>query len=407
MKTEPHRTVPSNASVQSLVPSQDNCSFADWLANEINGHSRIIYWQALDLADYPQTPQFERLESWLAQGLHGRLHYLENHKDIRKSIQKLEKGAHTLIMFSLTLPSIPTATLIAGESNLSALNSDALSQGSEQAVDKPKIARYAHGEDYHITMGRWFQQLAQQTAVDFPGEVLRGFTDSAPVLERAWAEVAGLGWQGKNTMLIHPALGSMFLLGGFVTSASGEYLNALNQKKPKIMPGKVRTLQQQTNDIEQKKYELCGNCIRCIDACPTGALAPWELNADRCISAATIEYSGDLPEAVQNKLQGYIFGCDICQDVCPWVQKHAKRQKNVHKNEPEIVAGQSDENPNLGRLDFPQYLSWDYQEWKQRLQPGGGLKRAIKDTPLMRAGRRKLWRNFVQAFPADQDPEAS
>jgi epoxyqueuosine reductase len=162
-----------------------------------------------------------------------------------------------------------------------------------------KIARYAYGRDYHDVVRDKLSELVEDIKLEIGNLSARAFVDSAPVLDKAWAERAGLGWIGKNTCLIHPKLGSFLFVGEIITNLELEY-----------DAGRVN--------------DLCGGCTRCLDACPTGALVgARELDARKCISYLTIEYKGELPESEKEKFHDWIFGCDICQDVCPWNRKAA------------------------------------------------------------------------------------
>jgi len=160
-----------------------------------------------------------------------------------------------------------------------------------------KIAKYAYGKDYHLVIREKLDLLIKEIKERIGDFEVRAFTDSAPVLDKAWAEKAGLGRIGKNSCLIHPKLGSFVFIGELITNLELEYNS-------------------------QRINDLCGGCTRCIDACPTGAIiAPWLLDARKCISYYTIEYRGDLPPDEKEKFKDWIFGCDICQDVCPWNRK--------------------------------------------------------------------------------------
>jgi epoxyqueuosine reductase len=157
----------------------------------------------------------------------------------------------------------------------------------------PRVARYARGRDYHDVMGERLKALEDRIAGAFPGTVSRRYIDTGPVLERELAARAGLGAVGKNTNLLHPEAGSWFLLGEIFLSLD-------------LAP-------------EIPLADLCGTCTRCLEACPTGALAePYRLDSNRCISYWTIEHRGALPEAARAMVGDWVFGCDICQEVCPW-----------------------------------------------------------------------------------------
>ena len=166
----------------------------------------------------------------------------------------------------------------------------------EAAPDGPKISRYARGRDYHDVLGERLRDFVQWLNDTVPGATSRWYVDTGPVMEKAWAQRAGIGWVGKHTTLISPEYGSWVFLGVVLTTAS---LFA-----------------------DDAAVDRCGTCTRCIDACPTAAIVePYVLDARRCIAYLTIEHRGPLPEDLEHALEGWIFGCDICQDVCPWNDK--------------------------------------------------------------------------------------
>lgn len=211
-----------------------------------------------------------RLEKWLHQQAHGKMSYLEQHFDKRLNPQLLVPGAKSVI--SLMMNYYPSK--------------DLARHGSY------KIAKYAYGEDYHFVLKRKLKELfafIQENIGEVTGRV---FVDSAPVMERAWAAKSGLGWIGKHTLLIRKGKGSFFFLAEIILDLELAY------------------------DSPTKDY--CGSCRRCIEACPTEALTPYWLDASKCISYLTIELKEAIPSAFKGKMNDWIFGCDICQDVCPW-----------------------------------------------------------------------------------------
>ncbi len=214
-----------------------------------------------------------RLEDWLRQGHHGSMSYLENYFDKRLNPTLLVPGAKSVI--SLIYNYYP-------EKDLSSANPDQF-----------KIAKYAYGEDYHFVIKDKLKILLnkiQQTIGEVGG---RAFVDSAPVHERAWAKKSGLGWIGKNSLLLNRSMGSFFFLAELIIDLELEY------------------------DGPAKDY--CGTCTACMDACPTDAIPqPYMVDGSKCISYYTIELKEDIPIAVKGKFENWIFGCDICQDVCPW-----------------------------------------------------------------------------------------
>ena len=215
-----------------------------------------------------EAPQ---LEAWLKKGYQGKMSYLENHFDKRLDPSLLVPGAKSVI--SLIYNYYPKKDL--------ALNSEF------------KIAKYAYGEDYHFVVKdklKAFLQSIQDEVGQING---RAFVDSAPVMERAWAKRSGIGWVGKNSLLLNREMGSFFFLAELIIDLELAY------------------------DAPTKDY--CGTCTACVDACPTDAIVdPYVVDGSKCISYFTIELKDEIPNTVKGKFENWIFGCDICQDVCPW-----------------------------------------------------------------------------------------
>jgi epoxyqueuosine reductase len=227
---------------------------------------------------YPDTgPHADRLQAWLDDGFHGEMGYMADHGDKRYTPTSLVEGTRRVI--SVRLDYLP-----APDSPAQVLTNP----------EKAYVTRYAVGRDYHKLMRKRLATLAKQIDQAVSGYEYRAFVDSAPVLERALAQRAGLGWIGKNNMVIHPKAGSFFFLGEIYTSA----------------PLPV--------DAPFEK-EHCGSCTACLDICPTDAFeGPHRLDARKCISYLTIELSGSIPVELRKKMGNRVFGCDDCQLVCPW-----------------------------------------------------------------------------------------
>jgi epoxyqueuosine reductase len=213
-----------------------------------------------------------RLEAWLKQQRHGKMSYMENHFDKRLDPRLLVDGAKSVISLLLNY----------------------YTEEKQTDLTAPKISKYAYGEDYHDVIKGKLRELLQFIETEI-GEVSgRVFVDSAPVMDKAWAKKSGLGWIGKNSNLIHPKSGSFFFIAELIIDLELE------------ADGPIK--------------DYCGTCTRCIDACPTDAIIePYVVDGSKCISYLTIELKDAiLPSEFQGKMDSWAFGCDICQDVCPW-----------------------------------------------------------------------------------------
>lgn len=257
-------------------------------------NKRIIQQKAKELgfmycgvskADFLQR-EAKRLESWLKDNYHGKMQYMENHFDKRLDPRVLVDDAKSVV--SLLLNYYP--------------------ENTQEDKDAPKISKYAYGTDYHFVIRDKLKDLLQFIQEQI-GEVGgRVFVDSAPVMDKVWAEKSGLGWIGKNSNLIHPKHGSFFFVAELILDLELE------------------------PDGPMKDY--CGTCTKCIEACPTDAIVqPYVVDGSKCISYLTIELKDELlPKEFQGKLDNWMFGCDICQDVCPW--NRFSNKHNVSQFEP-------------------------------------------------------------------------
>lgn len=219
------------------------------------------------------------LRSWLNAGMNGDMHYLERNFEKRTDPRQLVPGCKTVIVLLLNFY-----------------------PDQQQNLNSHKIAKYAYSEiDYHTVIRNKLRLLEQKIATEFgsdcfASEYQHSFIDSAPVLERRWAQKAGLGWIGKHTQLIAPNFGSYVFIATLF----------LNKELPYY---------------DESIRDRCGTCTKCIDVCPTNALEPGILDARKCISYLTIETKSEVPDGLKEKLSGYMVGCDICTDVCPWNKK--------------------------------------------------------------------------------------
>lgn len=232
-----------------------------------------------------------RLEQWLHKGMHGQMQYMENYFDLRTDPRKLVPGAKSVI--TLLLNYFPS---------------------EKQNADAPKISRYAFGQDYHEVIRDKLNELIKLVKENIGDINGRGFVDSAPVLERSWAQRSGMGWIGKNGNLITKQNGSYFFIATLITDLELLY------------------------DAPFAK-DYCGTCTRCIDACPTNAILENKvIDGSRCISYFTIELKDALiPDAQKGKFDGWMFGCDVCQEVCPWNRFSTPHTEKAFAPIPEIL----------------------------------------------------------------------
>jgi len=230
-----------------------------------------------------------RLEKWLNENMHGEMRYMENNFDKRLDPTKLVEGSKSVI--SLLLNYFPPET---------------------QREDSYKISKYAYGIDYHFVIKDKLKQLLQFMQ-DEIGEIDgRAFVDSAPVLDKAWAAKSGLGWIGKNSNLLTKQVGSFYFIAELIVDLELEYDSAVT--------------------------DHCGSCTACIDACPTQAIVePYKVDGSKCISYFTIELKEALPTSVKGQFEDWMFGCDICQDVCPWNKFSKSHNEPLFNARPELL----------------------------------------------------------------------
>jgi epoxyqueuosine reductase len=221
------------------------------------------------------APEAARLQDWLARNQHGEMQYMVDTFEVRVDPRKLLPNAQSVVTVLLNYYPAPA---------------------DRQPPDAPKISTYAYGEDYHRIVKSKLQLLLQFIKENYAPQhgTIHAHVgcDSAPVMEKAWAQRAGAGWIGKNTNLLRQGVGSFFFIGTIILDIA-------------FAP-------------DAPVEDMCGTCTACIDACPTQALTPYAIDATKCISYLTIEHTSPVPEAFRGKLAGWAYGCDICQDVCPW-----------------------------------------------------------------------------------------
>ena len=266
------------------------------------------------------------LEQWLKNNMHGQMAYMANHFDKRLDPRLLVPGAKSVV--SLLLNYFPTPSL----------------HEEKGLGGEAKISKYAYGKDYHLVIKEKLKELVEFIRTNI-GEVEgRVFVDSAPVMDKAWAKKSGLGWMGKNANLINKQHGSFFFIAELIIDLELEYDSAV--------------------------ADHCGTCTRCIDACPTDAIVqPYVVDGSKCISYFTIELKENIPQEMKGKFQDWAFGCDVCQDVCPW------NSFSTPHNEPLF-------RPNAEALNLS---NKDWEEMTEEV-----FRKLFKDSPLKRAGLEKM-----------------
>lgn len=245
-----------------------------------------------------------RLEQWLRNGKQGQMGYMERNFDVRLDPTKLVTGARSVI--SLAYNYFTTI--------------------QQEDPEAPKLSSYAHGRDYHKVVKKRLKPLMQFITGQFGDVAMRAFVDSAPVLEKAWAERAGIGWRGKHTNVIRQGAGSFFFLCEIILDLELE--------------------------ADAPATDHCGTCRRCIDACPTEAITPYGVDGSRCISYLTIELKDAIPKEFTGRMEGWAFGCDICQQVCPWNRFSTPHSEAEFAAKPELLALSTDEWRGMTEVVF-------------------------------------------------------
>ena len=267
-----------------------------------------------------------RLESWLNKNMHGNMQYMENNFDKRLDPTLLVEGSKSVI--SLTY--------------------NYYTDKVQQDTNAPKISKYAYGIDYHFVIKEKLKQLLEFIKSDI-GEVHgRAFVDSAPIMEKAWAKKSGLGWIGKNSNLITQRVGSFYFIAELIVDLDLE--------------------------VDHAVTDHCGSCTACIDACPTEAITePYQVDGSKCISYFTIELKDNIPGEFKGKFDHWMFGCDICQDVCPW------NRFSKHHSQPLF-------NPK------PELLSMSKKDWEEITQET--FNKVFQKSPVKRAKYSGITRNI-------------
>lgn len=261
------------------------------------------------------------LDDWIKNNFHGEMRYMENHREKRTDMQLLHEGTKSVVVVLMNYFT-----------------------NKQQSKEVPYVSKYAFGNDYHYVVKKRLRQLLERIKSEIADCDGIAFCDSAPIFERRLAEQAGLGWIGKNTQLINPQLGSFCFIGELLLDIELDYDNPIPNR--------------------------CGNCDLCINSCPSKALfSPHKINATRCISYQTIEKKGEVDTEIKSLCKNNLFGCDICQNVCPW------NKKAMQNNTPEFQP--SEEFLKMTLEDWNNFTRKDYN-------------RLFKNTPIARAGYQKI-----------------
>jgi epoxyqueuosine reductase len=298
------------------------------ISDQIKSKAKELGFSACGIAPvHPLESERQALESWLEQGMNGSMGFMARNLEKRLNPAELVEGAKSVITVLLNY----------------------YSPLKQADPDAPVISKYAYGKDYHVVLKNKLNELLRFINNEISPCKGRAFADSAPVLEKAWAKEAGLGWIGKNSLLISKEFGTYVFIAELIVDLELDY----------------------TTD---KEPDYCGTCTRCIDACPTKAiLSPRVIDARKCIAYHTIENKDEFPPDIREKLNNRIFGCDICQDACPW------NKKNTETEVPEFY-------PVSGLLEM------DKQAWHNLDQPT--FNRMFRQTTIKRAGYKKLMQNI-------------
>ncbi len=310
---------------------------AGQLAAEIKSQGQRLGFDLVGIAPAGVSRYREYLRQWLDDGQAGSMHYLNRRFDERTDPSAYLPGAKSVICVGVNYH-VPLEE-----------------PGEDEKEHHGRVARYALGEDYHEWIKLRLHALADWLRQRVPEAQTRAAVDTAPVMEKELAQRAGVGWIGKNTCLIHPRIGSWLLLGEVITSV------ALPADEPGV--------------------DRCGTCRRCIEACPTRAITePYRLDARKCISYLTIEHGEEIPAALRQSIGDWLYGCDVCQEVCPW-------------NGRAPVADQAGFRPRFatGTIDLRQVEAWDEEAYRDHLR-GSAMKRV--KLPVLRRNARIVRENI-------------
>jgi epoxyqueuosine reductase len=318
------------------------------LEQRIKAQAQSLGFELVGIAPATPADGFDRLAAWLDRGFAGEMAYMQRHREACRHPQSI-------------LPQVRSVVMVGMNYKPASGDQPGIEEADGTGQARGKVARYARGADYHDVLRARLKQLLAWLQVEMPDCRGRGVVDTAPLLERDFARRAGLGWFGKNTMLLNKRVGSYFFLGALLVDL------ALQPDRP--------------HDSSH-----CGTCTACLDACPTEAFVePGVLDARRCISYLTIELRGPVPSALREPMGDWVFGCDVCQEVCPWNRKAPAASEPAFR-------------PRVGSdsVDLVELLGLSEEEFRVRFQ----------GTALLRSRRRGLLRNAAIALGNSGDESA-
>jgi len=320
------------------------------IETRVKQKARDIGFELAGIAAAGPADGFDRMRDWLDRGYAGEMKYMSRQAEARRAPNSILENVQTVVILGMNYH-------VEAKSAGSAQDSGA----DRSSPITGRVSRYAWGEDYHCVLRERLNCLRDWVQAELPGCQGRGVVDTAPLLERDFARRAGLGWFGKNTMLLNKRLGSYFFLGALLLDI-------------KLQPDTPH------------EASHCGTCTACLDACPTQAFVePGVMDARRCISYLTIELRGPIPAELREPMGNWVFGCDICQEVCPW------NQKAPHTAESRFLP-----RPDLEPIDLIQLLGMSEEEFRNR----------FRGTTITRTKRRGLLRNAAIALGNHGDPAA-
>ncbi len=328
------------------------CSFQD-LKHQANQQG-FRWIESIDSID---APGFERFQTWIQHGYHGSMSYLADRQSAYKNPRSILEQSKTIVM--LAMPYTPAASLRKHPSRTEADSNVEDNRDDMRDFGRGRVAAYASGDqDYHDVIHIRLRALKKWLSCRVPGSIVRGVVDTAPILERDFAAAAGLGWIGKNTLLLRKDAGSYFFLAALLTDITFE---ESKHEKPYAISS-----------------DHCGTCTACLDACPTQAFVePRVLDATRCISYLTIEHRGNIEESLREKMGNWVLGCDVCQQVCPW------NRMAVTETLEELSS-----KPSMQAIDLIEILQMSEDEFRAK----------YRSTPLWRPKLRGMQRNAMIAL---------